>query len=444
MDYIKLTRDLVEKAQKLGADAAEVYLRTSRNLSIQVRDFEMETIEEAASVGIGFRVLAGGRLGFSHCNDLSVKALEETIMQAIHFAKITTPDEYNVLPESTDFTQIEGLYDPAIISIPMDKKIQMAIDLERQAISVPGVSLSSGAYFREGDGEVFIANSNGLSGSYKTSSCSIGVGVVAEKGDQKNTGWESCTRRFFADLKSVEEIAAEASRKALELIDPVMIPTQRAAVIFDSNVAFSLLGGIISAINGDSVLQGASFLQNSLGQAFASPLLTIIDDGRIPKGLGSAPFDGEGVATQKRILVEKGVLKGFLHNSYTAKRAGAASTGNASRRGFTTLPGIGTHNLYVEAGQHTPEEIIKATRRGLLVKEVTGYGINPVNGNFSGGASGLWIENGQIKHPVKGVTIAGSAAEVLGAIDMMADNLDLNRSTAAPTFRVAEMQIGGK
>jgi PmbA protein len=444
MDYIQLTRELVKKAQRMGADATEVYLRTSRNLSIQVRDYEMETIEEASSVGIGFRVLAGGRLGFSHCNDLTDKALEDTIMRAINFAKITTPDEFNILSESTVFKQVEGLYDPAIVSVPMDKKIQMAIDLERIAMSVPGISLSSGASFREGDGEVFIANSNGLSGSYKSSSCSIGVGVVAEKGDQKNTGRESCTRRFYSDLLPVEEIAAEAARKALELIDPVMIPTQRAAVIFDSAAAFSLLGGIIAAINGDSVLQGASFLKNSLGQAFASPLLTIIDDGQMPRGLGSAPFDGEGVATQKRILVEKGILKGFLHNSFTAKRAGTSSTGNASRRGFTTLPGIGTHNLYVEAGQHMPEEIIRATRRGLLVKEVTGYGINPVNGNFSGGASGLWIENGEVKHPVKGVTIAGSAAEVLGAIDMMANNLDLNRSTASPTFRVAEMQIGGK
>jgi PmbA protein len=245
-------------------------------------------------------------------------------------------------------------------------------------------------------------------------------------------------------LLPIEEIAAEAARKALELIDPVMISTQRASVIFDSNAAFSLLGGIISAITGDRVQQGASFLMNSLDQSFASALLTITDNGLLPKGLGSAPFDGEGVATQKRVLVDKGVLKGFLHNSYTAKRAGVTSTGNASRRGFTSLPGIGTHNLYVEAGQYSPEEIIGATRRGLLVKEVTGYGINPVNGNFSGGASGLWIENGEIKHPVKGVTIAGSASEVLGAIDMMANNLDLNRSMASPTFRVAEMQIGGK
>lgn len=444
MDYKKLTEELVGKARKLGADAAEVYLETSRNLSVEVREGEIETIEEASSAGIGFRVLVGGRLGFSHCNDLNNKALEDTIGKAIAFAKLTTPDENNLFPEKSETTAVEGLYDPSIANVPMEQKIRMALDLEKAAMSKPGVSKSSGAGYGEGDGEVFIANSNGLSGYFKSSGCSLGVSVVAEKEDQKNTGGEYCSRRFFSDLLPIEEIAAKAAGKAVELIDPVMVSTQRASVIFDSEEAFSLLGGIIAAINGEKILQGASFLKNSLDKAFASALLTIIDDGLKAKGLGSAPFDGEGVPTMKRILVDKGVLKGFLYNTITAKRAGTGSTGNASRGGFTSLPGIGTHNLYVEAGPHTPEEIIKATKRGLLVKEVTGYGINPVSGNFSGGASGLWIENGEIKYPVKGLTIAGSAAEILMAIDMMGNNLDFNRSTAAPTFRVAEMQIGGK
>jgi PmbA protein len=444
MDYTKLTRELVEKALKSGADDAEVYLETSRNLSIQVQDGEIETIEESSSAGIGFRVLVSGKLGFSHCNDLSTKALEDTIQRAVGFAKLTTADENNVLPGKSDPGVVEGLYDPAIISVPMEKKIQMAKDLEKSAMSRPGITKSSGAGYGEGEGEVYISNSNGLSGNYRSSGCSMGVSVVAEKGDQKNTGGEYCSRRFFSDLLSIDEIAAEASRKALELIDPIMISTQRASVIFDADAAFSLLGGIIAAINGERVLQGASFLKNSLNQPFASALLTLVDDGLKAKGLGSAPFDAEGVATIKRILVEKGVLKGFLYNTITAKRAGVASTGNASRGGFNNLPGIGTHNVYVEAGTHSPEEIIRATQRGLLVKEVTGYGINPVNGNFSGGASGLWIENGEVKHPVKGVTIAGSALEIFTAIDMLGNNLDFNRPMAAPTFRVAEMQIGGK
>ncbi len=180
-----------------------------------------------------------------------------------------------------------------------------------------------------------------------------------------------------------------------------------------------------------------------MDEQFASELLTIVDDGLRPKGLGSKPFDGEGVPTSTRTLVDKGILRGFLYNTYAANRAGVASTGNASRGGFTSLPGISTHNLYVEAGPHKAEDIIANTSRGLLLKGVTGYGINPVNGNYSGGASGFWVENGRIVHPVQGLTIAGSANDILHNIDMMADDIDMNRSFTAPTFRIREMQIGG-
>jgi PmbA protein len=444
MNYILLTEDLVEKALKSGANAAEVYLETSRNLSVQIQDGEIETIEEASTAGVGFRVIVDGKMGFSHCNDLNTASLDDTIRKAISFARLTTADENNVLPANTPHQEVEGLFDERIVSVPMGKKIQMAIELEKLAMKGKGITKSSGSGYGESEGEIFIANSNGLKKNYRSSGCSLGVSVVAEKDDQKNTGGEYCTRRYFGDLISLEEIAAEAARKAVELIDPVMVNTQRASVIFDTDVAFSLFGGIIAAINGERVLQGASFLKNSLDKAFASALLTIIDDGLLVKGLGSAPFDGEGVACQKRILVDKGVLKGFLYNTITAKRAGTAVTGNASRGGFNSLPGIGTHNLYVAAGADTPEAIVKATVKGLWLKEVTGYGINPVTGNFSGGASGLWIENGEVKHPVKGLTIAGNASDILNGIDMMGNDLDLNKARTSPTFRVAEMQIGGK
>ncbi|MCX6224326.1 MAG: TldD/PmbA family protein [Bacteroidia bacterium] len=443
MDYIKLTESLVSKAKQFGASAAEVYLETGRNLSIQVQDGEIETIQEASSAGVGFRVIVDGKMGFSHCNDLSNNALEDTLKRAIEFAKLTTPDKNNVLPDDKGVTQVDGLYDPEIMKVPMDKKIQMAIELEKLAMKDPRITKSSGAGYGEGEGEVYIANSNGLSKTYKSAGCNIGVSVVAEKDDQKNTGGESCSRRFFADLLPLDEIASKAAKKAWELLDPVMIPTQKAAVIFDPDVASSLIGGVLGALVGERVIQGASFLKDYLNKSFASPLLTIVDDGTRAKGMGSAPFDGEGVPTQKRVLVEKGVVKGFIYNTIVAKRAGTTSTGNASRGGFTSLPDIGIHNLYIEAGNNTPEEIIKATDKGLLLKEVTGYGIDPVTGNFSGGATGFWIENGAIKHPVQGVTIAGNAFDILGNIDMMANDLDMNRGMAAPTFRVKEMQIGG-
>jgi PmbA protein len=326
----------------------------------------------------------------------------------------------------------------------MEKKINMALDPEKLAMKTAGITKSSGAGYGEGETEIFIANSNGLLKNYKSSGCSLGVSVVAEKENQKNTGNEYCSRVFFSDLLSLEEISSVAVQKALELLDPVMIETQKAAVIFDPDVARSLFGGIITAINGERVLQGASFLKDFLNKPFASPLLTIIDDGTRPKSMGSAPFDGEGVPTGKNVIVEKGLLKSFIYNTQAAKRAGVKSTGNASRGGFSSLPGIGTHGIYLQPGNSPVNEIIAATRKGLLLREVTGYGIDPVSGNFSGGASGLWIVNGEIAHPVKGVTIAGKALDILKAIDMMGNDIDMNRTFAAPTIRIAEMQIGGK
>jgi PmbA protein len=245
-------------------------------------------------------------------------------------------------------------------------------------------------------------------------------------------------------LKAVAEIAEKAAREAYEMLDPQKVKTQKAAVIFSPDVAYAMLGGILAAINGERVLQGASFLAKNMDQKIASDLLTIIDDGTRAKGMSSKPFDGEGVPTQKRIIVDKGVLKGFMYNSIVAKRAGVKSTGNASRGGFTSLPDIGSHNFYVAAGETTPEEIIRATKNGLLLKSVTGYGINPVNGNFSGGAEGFWIQNGEIAFPVKGLTIAATAEQMLNGIDLVGNDLDLNKNFTAPMFRIREMQVGGE
>jgi PmbA protein len=444
MNYTELVERLVKKSIGLGADSAEVFLETNRNMSVQVLKSEIETIEEAFSQGVGFRVFVDSKMGFSHCNDFSNKSFEDTISRAISFAKLSTPDENNVLTSDKSVTTVEGLFDPDISNQSMEKKINMALGLEKLAMQAPGITKSSGAGYGESESEIFIANSTGILKSYKSSGCSLGVSVVAEKEDQKNTGGNYCSRVYFSDLDLPEVIAGKASRKAIELLDPVMIKTQRASVIFDPDVARSLFGGILAAVNGERVLQGASFLKDYLNKQFASPLLTLIDDGTLPKMPGSAPFDAEGVPVRKNILVENGVLKSFIYNIQAAARAGVRSTGNATRAGFSSLPGIGTNNVYVAAGKHTREEIIASTKKGLLLLEVTGYGIDPVSGNFSGGASGLWIENGEVVHPVKSATIAGRAFDILAAIDMMGNDLDMKRSNSSPTFRVAEIQIGGK
>ena len=444
MNYSSLAEKLVSKALKMGADEAEIYISSSRNLSVNILNNEIETIEEADSVGAGVRVIVGGALGFSYSNSLDARAMEDTIAMAIRFARLTSPDKFNLLPTMGGATAVDDLYDPDIYGVTLENKIAMALEIEKMALSDSRITKSSGSSYGESTEEIFISNSAGINQNYRASGCSLGVSVVAEKGNQKKTGGEYCSRRFFSDLLPAEQIAAAASQKAWEMLDTQMIKTQRAAVIFDPDVAGSLIRGVIAALNGERVLQGASFLANSMGKQVASPILTVIDDGTRPRALGSAPFDGEGVPTQKRALLDKGVVNGFIYNTIAAKRAGTESTGNASRNGYNSLPGIGTHHLSLATGTHNRNEIITATDKGLLLKGVTGYGIDAVSGNFSGGASGFWIEKGEILFPVEGVTIAGSADAILNGIDMMGNDIDMNRSFAAPTFRVIDMQIGGK
>ncbi|MCK5145669.1 TldD/PmbA family protein [bacterium] len=444
MDYKSLTEDLVHQCLKKGADAAEVYLQSGRNLNISIRNSVVETIQENASKGVGFRVIADGRMGFAHSNDLSTQSLKATLASAIDFAKILSANEYNGLPSEAGISEVKGLYDPQIAKVSLDCKMEMAKEVEALAVKHRKVTKSAGSRYFERDSEIFLANSNGLIKSYRSASCGYGVSVVAEKGDQKCTGGEFCSRRFIADLEMPENLANKAAKEAYSMLDPRRVRTQKAAVIFDPSVARSILGGVLGALNGQRISQGASFLWKKLDRKFASDLVTLIDDGLRPKGLASAPFDGEGVPTQRRVLVDKGILKGFMYNTIAAKRANTRSTGNASRGGYTRLPGIGAHNFYMEAGSHTPKNIIQQTRRGLLLTGVTGYGINSVSGNFSGGASGFWIENGRITFPVKGLTIAGTALDMLNNIDMVGNDLDLNKSFTAPTFRIREMLIGGE
>ncbi len=444
MEYQALSEQLVKDALALGAEAAEVYIEAGRELSIEIRNGDIETVQESSTHGAGCRVFIRNRMAFASSNDFSESALKNIITGAVRMARVTTADENNVLPDDPAFTKVEGLYDPSMAGIPLEKKIGLAKGLEKLAMKDSRITKSAGAGYSEGESDIFIANSNGLSKSYKAGACSMGVSVVAEKGDQKCSGSEYCTRRFFGDFEPVRDIAEKAAKDAYEMLDPGMVKTQKAAAVFDPDVAGSIFSGVLAAVNGERVLQGASFLGDKLKEKIASDIVTLIDDGTRPRGMASKPFDGEGVPTQKRIIVDRGILQGFMYNCRVAKRAGVRSTGNAVRGGFTSLPDIGCHNFYLAAGVLSPEEILRETARGLYIKEITGYGINPVNGSFSGGVEGFWIENGRLAFPVKGLTIAGSAFEMLQGIDLVGNDLDLNRSFTAPTFRIREMQIGGE
>jgi PmbA protein len=444
MDNKALAEQLVKACLAKGADAAEVYIESSRELNVEIRNGDVETVQEASTSGVGVRVFLGGRMAFSHCNDLADASLEAALSSAIAFGRTTTADPSNGLPSEAGVTAVDGLYDASIARVPMDAKINLAKAVEKLAMKDPRITKSAGARYGEEEAEVFLANSNGMSKTYRSTRCGFGVSVVAVKAGVQSPGGESCSRRFYADLLPAAAVAARAEQNALELLDPRPVKTQRAAVIVDPDVAGAILGGLVAAVNGETVLQGASFLGAMLDKAIASDLLTLIDDGTRPKGLASRPFDGEGVPTQKRVIVDRGVLKGFMYNTSVAKRAGVKSTGNATRGGYASLPGIGPHQFSMAAGTTPPGDIVKATKVGLWLKDVTGYGINPVNGNFSGGASGLWIENGKVAYAVRGLTIAATAKEMLNGIDLAERDVDLNRGFPAPLFRIKDMQIGGE
>jgi PmbA protein len=444
MDKTALAAQLVKTCVARGADAAEVYFGSSRELRIEVRNGDIETIQEAATSGVGFRVFVGGRLGFAHCNDTTEAAVDQALSSAIAFARATTADPGNVLPVDQGVTEVDGLYDASLAAVPTEKKIGLAKAAETLAMKDRRITKSAGAWYVEEDSEIVLANSHGLSKRCRLSGCGFGVSVVAVKGDVQSPGSESCVRCAYADLLPASAIAGRAARNALELLEPRPLKTRRAALIVDPDAAGGILGGLLAAVNGESVLQGASFLGAMLDKRIGSALLTLVDDGTRPKGLASRPFDGEGVPTERRVIVDRGVLKGFMYNTIVAKRAGVKSTGNAARDGYASLPGIGAHNFFMAAGTTPPAEIVDATRAGLWLKDVTGYGINPVNGNFSAGASGLWIQDGKVAYAVRGLTIAGTAKEMLDGIDLVGSEIDLNRPVAAPLFRIKEIQIGGE
>ncbi len=443
-DYKNMIGELAGKCLKQGADEAEIYLQTERRMSIDIRNGDIETVEEAASSGLGIRVFVKKRMGFASSNDLGPAALDKAVSKAVSFARIMTEDPSNMLPARAGQTSVGRLYDPELAGVPLDRKIELAKAVEKLAMKDPRITKSDGARYSQAEGEVYIANSNGLLSSYKSSFCSLGVSVLAEKGEQRSSGGNSCSRRFFAELDTPEKIAEKAARKAWQMLDPRRVKTQKAPVIFDRDVSPSLIEGIISALNGESVLQGTSFLAGKIGRRIAVGPFTLTDDGTVPGGPASAPFDDEGVPISRHVFVDGGVLKGFMYNTAAALRAGTKSTGNASRSGYASLPGIGIHNFHMAAGEMKLDDIIAGTARGILVKELTGYGINPVNGNFSGGVSGFWIENGRLVHPVMGLTVAGSADEILNGMDAIADDPDTSRALAAPSLRIRELQIGGE
>ncbi len=447
MDYEQLAADVAARARKAGADEADVYLQVSTEFNVQVRKGEIETLTQAGSKGLGLRVFVDKRLGFASTSDFDEAALDQLIATTVALAAAADQRPENGLPEDAapEARPELKLYDPTIESVPTEEKIALAKQCEAAAFAADSrITNSEGAGFGSGTTYTVLANSRGIVAAYHSSGCSLYCQPLAEEQGKKQVDYEWSFRRAYAELEKAEEIGRRAAMRVVRKLGARKVPTQTAPVVFERRVAAQLWYAVMAAVNGDSVYKGMSFLKDKLGEKIAAEAVTLIDDGTLAGGAGSAPFDGEGLPTRRNVLIENGVLKMFMYDTATARKVGngAQSTANA-RRSYSGVPGIGPFNLYLMAGGLTPEEIVAAIPNGFYVTDMMGSGANTVTGDFSISASGLWIQDGQLAFPVEEVTIASTMPNILQGIERIGTDLIFNSSIVSPTFQVAEMTISG-
>ena len=452
LDLESLAGDVVALAVGAGASDAEAVLREGDEFSVTVRMGQVETLKEAGSRGLGLRVFLGRRSASASTSDLTAEGIRQLVAGALALAKMTEEDPFAGLPEAGEFGSLPGdlrLFDEDVYSLPGAERIEWARRAEAAALAAdPRITNSDGGSFEAATGRKVLANSRGFAGGYRTSYAGVSAAPLAVdvNGAMQRDGWWSSARRL-ADLDSTEAIGKEAARRALRRLGARRVATQRVPIVFAPEVARSLIGSLFEAASGDSIWRGASFLAGRLGEEIASPNLTIIDDNTmlLPTGMGgfgTSPFDGEGLPSQRTLVVEAGVLRNYLLNTYAARKLGMKSTHNASR-GLAGTPGIGCGNLYLEPGTLTPERIIGDVPAGLYVTSLMGFGVNVVTGDYSRGATGLWIENGQLTHAVEEVTIAGNLAEMLKNVTAIGNDLEFRGAVASPTLRIDGMTIAG-
>jgi PmbA protein len=444
---IELANDIVKQALAAGATDAECTIAEGDEFTANVRMRELESLKEAGSRGAGLRIMVGRRTGASYTSDLSREGIDKLVRSAVELAEITTEDPHAGLPEPEELGSLSGdlqLYSADVEGLETGVKVDLAKRAEEAALSFdPRISNSEGASFDTHLGRHIFANSRGFSGEYRSSYCALGVAPVARSGDSmERDSWDTLSRGF-ADLDSPESVGRTAAQRALRRLNPVKVETQKVPVVFEPRTARTLLDHIFDAVHGMSVYRHESFLAGKLGDKIAAESVTVIDDGTIPGLFGSSPFDDEGVPSRRTVVIDKGVLKSYLMNTYAARKLGLKTTGNASR-GLTGNAGIGHGNFYVEKGVQTPEQILAGISNGFYVTELMGFGVNAVTGDYSRGAVGLWIRDGELAYAVSEVTIAGNLKEMLLGLEALGSDLEFRRSISAPTIKIGEMTVGGR
>ncbi|MGD0346522.1 MAG: TldD/PmbA family protein [Terracidiphilus sp.] len=452
LDLESLTADVVALAMKAGATDAEAVAREGDEFSVNVRMGEVETLKESGSRGLGLRVFLGQRSGSASTSDLTAEGIRQLVQGAMALAAVTEADAFAGMPETGEFGAVARdlqLYYDDVYSLPSAERIEWARRAEAAALAAdPRITNSDGGSFDAATGRKALANSRGFVGSYRTSYAGVAAAPLAKDADgrMQRDGWWSSARRF-SDLESPEAVGAEAARRTVRRLGARRVPTQCVPIVFAPETARTLIGSIFEAASGDAIWRGASFLAGKLGETIGAAHLTIVDDNTmlLPTGVGgfgTSPFDDEGLPSQRTMVVESGVLRNYLLNTYTARKLGMKSTHNAAR-GLAGAPGVGCGNLYLTPGNFSAEEIIGEVTAGLYVTSLMGFGTNVVTGDYSRGATGLWIENGQFTHAVEEVTIAGNLAEMLRNVTAIGNDLVFRASVAAPTLRIDGMTIAG-
>lgn len=443
-----LAAEVVERARKGGADVAEAIARSGSQLSTKVRMGEPELVEEAGHRSLGMRVIKQQRVALTSTSDLTPRGIDRFVQDALELVDISQEDPFagpadpeliarGALPEL-------DLYDPRGGEVTAAEALELARRGEQAARDAdPRITNSDGATFSRTAGAFALVLSGGFRGGYAGSFASLVVVPVADdEGGKKRRGFHYTAKRYLNELDTPEAVGKEAARRTLRKLGAKKVPTCEAPVVFDPDAARAILGLLAGCAMGSSIWRKSSYLVGREGTRVASDLVTIVDDPLRPRAPGSRPFDGEGLLSRVNTVVERGTLNTYLCDSYSARKLKRAPTGSASR-GSGGGVGASTSNLILQPTDMPAAEIVRSTKRGLYVTEMMGFGFNAVTGDFSRGASGFWIEDGVLTHPVSEVTISLNVDQLFQRIDAVGDDLDLRSSTASPTLRVSSMTIAG-
>lgn len=438
----------LEAARHAGAAHAEVVVQHGRAFSVKVQGGHIDTLKQSSAHGLGLRVLVGQKIGFVSTTDFRAGALDDLARRAVALAAFATEDEANAFATPVEAGEAPvadlGLYDPAVLELAPERKIEMAMTLERLALAHdPRIRRTDGAGVSSHDGASLLANTHGLSRFETGTSASFYVVPLADDRDgRQQNGYFSVASRSLAELPALETAATEAAGRAVARIGARPVPSARVPVVMHPDVAGAWIAEVHGAFSGEAIIKQESWLTGKLGQTIASPLLTLVDDGVMPGAVGSSLYDGEGVAARRNVLIDRGRCAMFLYDLYHARRAGTRSTGSAVRS-YGSTPGIGSFNLYLEPGADSPEAILAKVDRGFYMDDQGAYGFNDVTGDYSFQAQGFWIEKGEKAFPVDGVTVASNSLEMLKHVAAVGNDLRFLHSVASPTLLIAEMTVSG-